>query len=61
MADQPTTNAGEKSKPFKPSGALLIILVLIVAVVIMLTRDGEEDGRHPSPTPTNENVHEIAP
>ena len=60
MADTTTRKEG---RGFRPSAALLIVLVLIVAAVIMFTRDHDQvdDKREPSPTPTNENVHEIAP
>ena len=59
MADLENTERTGK----RPSAAWLIAAVLIVLAVIMFTRSNDQvdDKREPSPTPTNENVHEIAP
>jgi hypothetical protein len=58
--DTGTDGTGRK-RGLMPGGAMLILLVLIVAVVIMITRDQGDDRRAPAPTPTNENVHQVAP
>ncbi len=60
MADQGTNS---ERIGMRPRAAWLIVAVLIVLAVIMFTRDNDQvdDKREPSPTPTNENVHEIAP
>jgi len=52
---------GSEKSSFRAGGIILITLVLIAAVVIMVLRGQGDDRRSPSPTPTNENVHEIAP
>jgi hypothetical protein len=51
----------ERKSGFRMGWPLVIILVLLAAVVIMLTQEDGDDRREPSPTPTNENVHQIAP
>lgn len=53
----------EERRPLRPNAAWLIMAILIVVAVIMILRNNDaiDDKREPSPTPTNENVHEIAP